>query len=406
MKEKLTRNIGLKVLSVILAAILWLVITNVDDPVMTEDFTNVTVEILHEDAITSLDQVYEVLEGETIDFTVAARRSIADNLTSSDFRVTADFEKLSDVYAVTINISCPRYADDVTVTDGLYQVMKVNLEELEEKHYKVNVVQKGEPAEGYYIAEKAANTILRVSGPKSKMERIKDVIVEVDVTEISGSFRTTEEPKALDEEGMEIDATNLSFSEPKVTINIGVYKTKKIDLQIIATGKPAKGYVMTNIEYEPKKIEVAGEKDVLEHISSLTFTENITGARKNIEKEISLQEQLGEGIILVGENQTAVINITIEKEETKEITIWPGDIKINNLEDALDLTYLTTGPITISMAGPANELAELTRTNLKPYIDLSNYSSGTYAMEIGVELLPHITLANSPAVNVYLTKLD
>jgi YbbR domain-containing protein len=406
MKEKLTRNIGLKVLSVILAAILWLVITNVDDPVKTRDFTNVTVEILHEDAITALDQVYEVLEGQTIDFTVAARRSIADKLTSSDFRVTADFAKLSDVYAVTINITCPRYADDVTVTDGLYQVMKVNLEDLEEKHYKVNVVQKGEPAEGYYISEKTANTILRVSGPKSKMERIKDVIVEVDVTEISGPFRTTEEPKAMDEEGLEIDASNLSFSEPRVTINIEVYKTKKIDLQIIATGEPAKGYVMTDIEYEPKKIEVAGERDVLEKINSLSFTENITGARKKIEKEISLQEQLGEGIILVGENQTAVINITIEKEVTKELTIWPGDIKINNLLDALDLTYLTTGPITISVAGPAKEIAELTRTSLKPYIELSNYSSGTYTVEIGVELSPHMTLANSPTVSVYLTKID
>jgi YbbR domain-containing protein len=403
MKEKLTRNIGLKVLSVILAAILWLVITNVDDPVMTEDFTNVTVEILNEDAITSLDQVYEVIEGGTIDFTVAARRSIADNLTASDFRVTADFAKLSDVYAVTINITSPRYGDDVTVTDGMYQVMKVNLEDSDEKHFKVNVVQKGEPAEGYYVAEKTANTILRVSGPKSKIERIKDVIVEVDVTDITGSFPTTEEPKALDEDGVEIDASNLIFSEDQVTINIGVYKTKEIDLLFTTTGEPADGYVMTNIEFEPKKIEVAAEADALEKINNLSITEEITGEKKDVEKEINLQEKLGEGIILVGENQTATINITIEKAETKDITIWPGDINTNNLQDTLELSYLTTGPLTISLAGPANVLADLSRTTLKPYIDLSNYSSGTYAIAVGVELPTNTTLANSPTVSVYLT---
>ncbi|MDF2941399.1 MAG: hypothetical protein K0S01_257 [Herbinix sp.] len=404
MKEKLTRNIGLKVLSIILAAILWLVITNVDDPVKTKDFTNVTVDILNESAITSLDQVYEVIEGGTIDFTVAARRSIADNLSTSDFKVTADFAKLSDVYAVTINISCPRYADDVTVTDGLYQVMKVNLEDLDEKHFKVNVVQKGEPAEGYYVAEKTANTILRVSGPKSKIERIKEIIAEVDVTDISGTFRTTEEPKALDEEGNEIDASNLTFSEHTVTINIEVYKTKTINLQIAATGEPAPGYVMTNIEYEPKTIEVAGERDALDNISSLSITEKINGENKNIEKEINLQEQLGEGIILVGENQTAAINITIEKAETKELTIWPGDIKINSLDTSLTLAYMTTGPISIKVIGPANEIADVTRTTLKPYINLANYSSGTYAMAIGVDLLTHTTLANSPTVSVSLTK--
>ena len=105
MKEKLTRNIGLKILSIVLAAILWLVITNIDDPIKTKNFYNVPVEILNEDAIASLNQVYDIKEGETIDFTVAARRSIIENLALSDFRVTADFSKLSDVNAVTIDIT-------------------------------------------------------------------------------------------------------------------------------------------------------------------------------------------------------------------------------------------------------------------------------------------------------------
>ena len=67
MKEKLTRNIGLKILSIVLAAILWLVITNIDDPIKTKNFYNVPVEILNEDAIASLNQVYDIKEGETID---------------------------------------------------------------------------------------------------------------------------------------------------------------------------------------------------------------------------------------------------------------------------------------------------------------------------------------------------
>jgi YbbR domain-containing protein len=280
--------------------------------------------------------------------------------------------------------------------------MKVNKEDLAEKHFKVNVIQKGEPAEGYYVAEKTANTILRVSGPKSKIERIKDVIVEVDVTEISGSFRTTEEPKALDEEGNEIE--DLKFSENMVTINVGVYETKTINLQIAATGEPADGYVMTNIEYEPKTIEVAGDNNAFDNISSLSITENITGENNNIEKEINLQEQLEEGIILVGGSQTAVINITIEKAETKELTIWPGDIKTKSLGDTLKLNYVTTGPITVRVMGPAKELADISRTSLKPYIDLSNYAVGTYAVAIEVELLTHTTLANSPTVNVNLTQ--
>jgi len=402
MKEKLTRNIGLKVLSIILAAILWLVITNADDPVSTEDFFNVPVEIINKDAIASRDLIYDIIEGEAIDFTVAARRSIADELTVSDFKVTADFAKLSDVYAVTINISCPRYGEDVTVTDGLYQVMKVNLEQLSEKHFKVNVVQKGKAAEGYYVSEKTASTIIRVSGPKSKIESIKDIVVEVDVSEVTEPFRAIEEPKALDEEGDEIDRSNLTFSENSVAINIGIYKTKTINLQIKATGQPAEGYVMTNVEFQPTTIEVAGEDEALKNIQYLPVDESITGAKENIEKEVSIQEHLEDGIVLVGENQTATIYITIEKAETKELTIWPGDIDIRNKSESLGLTYLTTGPITVRVTGPAKELGNLSRSTLKPYIDLSNYSAGTYAAEIGVDLLDYTTLTNSPAVSITL----
>lgn len=403
MKEKLTRNISLKVLSVILASILWLVITNLDDPIRTEDFYNVPVEILNEDAIDELGQVYEIVEGKTVNFSVAARRSIADNLTVSDFKVTADFSKLSEVHAVTIDISCPRYGDDVTITSGLYQVMKVELEDLADRHFKVKVVQRGEPAEGYYVGNKYTNTILKVSGPKSKIERIEEIVVEVDVTDVTGPFRIYEEPKALDAEGNVIDASNLNFSENSIAINIEVYKTKKIDLEIKAVGNPASGYVMTNLEYEPKSIEIAGDDSSLKKIHKLVIDESIEGANSNIKKEVDIQEELPDGLVLVGEDKTAVVNISIERAETKEVTIWPGDLEVRNRAQDLNISFITSGPITVIVSGPKNELAEVTRNSIKPYIDLNGYTAGTYAVEVKVQLTPYINLMNTPRVSVYLS---
>lgn len=402
MKEKLTRNIGLKILSIILAVILWLVITNVDDPVTTHPFYNIPVEILNEDAIASLGQVYDILEGESIDFTVAARRSIADKLTSSDFEITADFSKLSDVNAVTINISCPRYGDEVTVTNGLYQVMKVNLEELAEKHFKVNVVQRGEPTKGYYVAEKTANTIIRVSGPKSKIERIAQIVVEVDVTDVAGSFRTTEEPKALDEDGKEIDSSNLDFSDRSVTVNMLMYKTKTIDLLVNTSGKPADGYLLTEVDYEPKTIEIAGDDEALNKIQSLTVTEDIEGGAQDIEKEVNLQEQLKDGLILVADNQTAVVNIKIEKSAEKEIVIKPEDIEIKNKPERMIADILTILPINFRVRGPETKVNGLTAKDLKAYIDLSNYSYGSYRITIKIDATEYIKLVNNPVINVLL----
>ncbi len=402
MKEKLTKNIGLKILSIILAAFLWLVITNVDDPITRVPLDNVKVKILNEDAITSQGKVYEILEGATIDFTVAARRSIADNLTSGDFEVTANFAKLSDVNAVTIDIKCPRYGDEVTVTDGLYQVMKINLEKKVDKNFKVTVVTKGTPAEGYCVGEKTASTIITVTGPKSKIERINEIVAEVNVADASENFRSAEKLKALDKDGEEIDASNLSFSENYATIIISIYKTVKIDLLIVTKGVPANGYVVTNVDYEPKTIEVAGKYDVLATVKDLTIEEDVSGARDNIEKEINLSEQLGEGLLLVGEDQMAAVNITVEKAEKKEITIWPTDIEVRGLDVTRSATFLSVGPIVLTVEGPAEELKDLDRGNLKPYINLKDYAGGTYTVPVKADIGTYSSLTGSPTVNVMI----
>ncbi len=403
MKEKLTRNISLKILSVVLAAILWLVITNVDDPVKTKNFYNVPVEILNEDAIASLNQVYDIKEGETIDFTVAARRSIIENLAVSDFNVTADFSKLSDVNAVTIDISCPRYGDEVTISDGMYQVMKVSLEEQAEKHFRVDVLQKGEPLEGYYVAEKTASTIVQVSGPKSKIESIAKIIVEVDVTDMAGSFfRITEQPKAVDTEGKEIDASNLNFSDKTISVSIQMYKTKVIDLLVTTSGKPKEGYVLTAVDYEPKTIEVAGTDADLYDIQRLEVTEDIEGISKNVEKEINLQEALGKKLILVADSPTAVVNLKVERAKTKDIVLQPKDIDIRNIPKGLEVNILNTTPILVRIMGAEKDISDLTANNLEPFIDLENYGGGTYDVGVQVDTSLYTSLLNNPMVHVQL----
>jgi len=406
MKKKLTRNIGLKILSVILAAILWLVITNVDNPEETRRFSDVPVNILNEDVIASLDQVYDITEGETIDFTIEARRLVRDKLEKSDFVVTADFSNMSAVNSVPIEISCPRYGDEVVVVDGKYQNMKVSLEKLIEEPFKVNIIQNGVVAEDLFVGEQTASpNIITVSGPKGRVERIAEVVVEVDVSGVSKSFKTVAKPKVLDADGREIDASKLTFNEDLIDVNISIYKTKAINLLITTAGDPARGYTMTNVEYEPKQITVAGEDAVLDSIMYLPITESIAGATGNIEKEINLQEKLEEGLFLVGEDKTAVIKITIEKLITKDITIWPTDIEPRNKPEYLNITYNSKGPLTVSVLGLAADMSDLTRLKIKPYFDLTGYSAGTYTLTLELDKSANLTLDNSPSISFDLSEV-
>ena len=404
MKEKLTRNIGLKVLSIILAALLWILITNVANPIGTRTFSNVPVKVLNEEVLTSRGQVFDITKGDTVTFTVAARRSILDDLRVADFKVTADLAHLSDVYAVQIDITSPRYGDQVVITSGI-QMMLIKLEELLVENIKVDVVVKGEVAGGYYIGEKAASpNFIGVSGPRGRVESIDKVIVEVDVNGLSDSYRTIERPIALDAEGNVINSDKIEFNKKEVMVNIKLLKTKKINLQITAVGEPAFGYIRGNVEYDPKTIEVAGTDEALRGIKYLDIKENISGASEDIEKEIDLQERLAQyDVILVGEDKTAVINISIEPLDNREVMIWPREIEVRNKPYDLNLTFNTVASIPFKIMGSTEDVLAVSKLNLKPYIDLTDFSIGTYLLEVESEQINDITLANKPTISITLT---
>ena len=407
MKKKLTSNIGLKILSVLLAALLWLVITNVDDPVKSRPFSNVLVEIQNEDVINEPDKIYEIIEGETVSFRVLAKRSVVDSLTSNDFKVTADFSKLlSGGNSVLIDVTSKK--GEVTITDLKPKTLTIRQEEISKEDFKVNVVQKGEVTEGYYVGEKTASPlIVRVDGPKGRIDKIKEVVVEVDVTGASQSMNRLAIPKALDEDGNEIDASKLGFSADYIQVNLKLYKTKTVELIAKTEGNPADGYAMTGIDFEPKSVMIASEDNAaLDKINYLQITENIEGEKTNLERDIDLKEALDlpKGVILVGDNLTVGMNIKIERLETKEVTIWPNDIGLRNRKEGQVVGFYTTGPIKVLVKGPSEELVGIDRITLKPYIDLADCTiGGTYALVLEAELPEHTVIYDTPMVSIFIT---
>ena len=82
MKDWFTKNWGLKLGSLIFACVLWVIVTNINDPVIQYKVSNVPVRFIHTDVISSQGKVFDVLDGtDVIDqVTITAARSIIDSL--------------------------------------------------------------------------------------------------------------------------------------------------------------------------------------------------------------------------------------------------------------------------------------------------------------------------------------
>ena len=105
MKNKILNNFTVKVLAVVFAVLIWIIIANIDDYIITKQINDIPVEIINGDAITSNDKLYEVVEGQTVDVIIKGKRSVVDYLTSNDLKAVADLSKLSVTNAVQIVVT-------------------------------------------------------------------------------------------------------------------------------------------------------------------------------------------------------------------------------------------------------------------------------------------------------------
>lgn len=87
-------NMWMKILSVVIAVLIWLFVANTNDPVVTKRFYSIPVKVMNEDALTKRGYAYEILDGEEVNITVKGKSSIVRSMGISDFQAIADFSKI------------------------------------------------------------------------------------------------------------------------------------------------------------------------------------------------------------------------------------------------------------------------------------------------------------------------
>ena len=56
MKHKLTSNLSLKLLSLVFAFLIWLLVMNIDNPIVPKLFKDVKIQVINADSVTEIDQ--------------------------------------------------------------------------------------------------------------------------------------------------------------------------------------------------------------------------------------------------------------------------------------------------------------------------------------------------------------
>ena len=326
-KINLTDNLFLKILSVLIAILIWLVVMNINDAEKTTSFP-VPVELVNTEVITNNGKVFRVLEGsEFVTVKVRARKSIIDELDRTDFILTADMQKdLKYDRMVGITVECKNKSINIDENVSLSRSnVEVSIEDSATEQFQVHVRHTGEPNNGLVVGSMVPEqTIIKITGPVSLVEKIKIVEAMVDITGIPGMTVKTCELKLYDAAGGIIDNTYLKYvgKNDGIDVTVSMLNTKTVPLKFNYTGNPAENYAVKEISYKPETVEIAGSAEVLSRIFRWEIPAeavDVSGIDEELQLVVDLAQYLPSGVILKnGEESSALVIVEVEYIEPEE----------------------------------------------------------------------------------------
>lgn len=388
MKNRLTHNLGMKILSIVFAAMLWLTVMNIANPVVTESFNNIPVQVINDEVITSRGYRYSIESGEKVSIRVKGKRSVLDKLTAADFVATADLNSMNSMYMATITVDClsdDDDAQDISITLR-NETMAIKLEDQETQPFGIRVEQTGSPKEGFYCYEnKVSATLVQVTCSHSQMQEVKEIVATVDLEGKSASFSTTSELVAYDMSGNAIDLKKLSFSQDFVEISVGIYPTRTVSVEVVPENTPAEGYYVDKVEFAPATALISGDDQTLDYVSRLTIPCDVSGASATIDKQINIDDFLMnhfEDCYSAVPSAYVGIVITIKPMVEKILPLSEGDVGQINLDESLNCDISSLWGSGIKVRGPENLLDTLSASDLGLYLDLEGFVAGIYSIEV------------------------
>ena len=184
MKGKLTNNLALKLVSVVVAFLIWATVVNISNPEVIRSKT-VPVTILNGKLLTNAGKTYTVVGGDSVTVSYKVRTRDAYRISEDNFRATADMAALYTVTgSVPVEVEVTGNRELIIGTPTVRPAsLQVSTEDLQNKSFSLATRVLGTPAEGFSVGSMTVDPqTVMVSGPVSIVGRISSVGVEVDVT--------------------------------------------------------------------------------------------------------------------------------------------------------------------------------------------------------------------------------
>lgn len=406
----LKNNNGLKLLSFVLAFILWITIINVIDPSDTTVFTGINVNVLNTEVLTEQGYIHEIVEGNVISITVTGPKTVLDSLSASDFYATADLAAINptDTY-VPINVVCTKSgvaSAGLKITPRTERI-KVSISNRETRTVDVELKLVGEPESGYTVGDTSISpTSIKLTGASETLDQVASAVAEYDVEGATMDIADTISIHLYDEDGMEINTSGITLSRDAIRVKIPILILKTVPVNFVTSGALKEGYRVSSIESTINEVTVAGTVTSLSSLSSVDVPADaidVTDLDADTTYSIRLSHYLPSSVKIMSE---VLAEVTVHVEEVTEVVLELPTTNITIENASKDCSYaFTRDSISITFKGLKEDIDNISVSNIKASVDVQSVSTnGTRTFTLDVENIGECTPVGEYAVGVTVTR--
>lgn len=377
----------IRILSVMLALLLWFYVITEQNPEITKDVT-VPIRLIN---TVFLEKSNMVIVNDTDNFALTMRikgkKDVLDKLNANTVDAYADLAGHNLKGENFLKINVDGIPEGVNIITRSMDSLKIMLESKisVQRSVKLNIM--GNPTHGMAIMMPSLTpSDVVITGAESKIAMIHEVRVDVDIASANAEVRKVLPVRVLDKTGKDIQ--DITVEPGNVEVSIPIENTKWVSLSMDISGQPAAGFVVSGASVQPEEVLVTGKQQILEGITSIkTEKIDISEGKAAVSKEVRLV--IPEGLEIVNADEIVKVSVNIEKIATSEIIV--KDLEYVNLPEDLELVSIQ-GDIKITLRGAESRIADAPRT-VKYYVDLKDAVEGSNALNVlweapqGIEVL-------------------
>lgn len=382
------RNGTLKIISVVIAIILWMYAVSELNPETTLNITDVPIAIINEDILKDKKLTIAYDPGNKTNIRIRGLVNDIRKINTANIKAVLDLGTIDWTGTKQVALNVEGLLPREVRLDKTPEV-SVTVNNIETKIIPIKIQVTGKEAEGFYrhpeVIEPQSITIY---GAESLVQSVVQGIIQVNLKNDESTIEQSLPIRLIDADERIVDSEYVKLRQENAMVTIPIYPTKALAIKPNILGKPAEGFIVENVEVEPKNLNVNGYASIVNKLEEMvTEVVDIQGTKKDVNVTVNLQQIEG---LFISPSQSQQVNVIVRVSETiidKSFVL--NDIIFKNPPDG-NTVKVVNEPITIRVKGPYTIVNPMTVSVFEPTVDLAGLEPGEYQLPLTV-LIPEGT---------------